>query len=316
MDYASNNVLKSSSLYSSESESRSEKVAPGTTNIYSVSWINTKSTEPRKKTNPKKIVTVVNPIFQHCANRTDDPLWKSILMDAAVGKMLRGYLYGGGILTYKNKNKSVQISQTDPDVAVETFIKFVRDTSSVRSKMDNEREKYVEQNYQINNQLSEITSWSDVKSSFNKRLLIINYIGMAKNALSLSQREMDQLQTLIHLELILGNITGSNIQFYNGTISNIVGINWDGQTRTFSYTGHTKAKRPDNTSPTNLGDLKVPFGDNNNTPNLLQVWIKYLKSFSKTPQSNYELMAPALNNSSSLTSQISTMRSRYSTRSD
>lgn len=216
-----------------------------------------------------------HPIFAAAMALTDDPYWKSVLLDMSQDRFLRGFRYVNGLLTYKNRNKTLDcpIDQTDPRVALSQVLTFLHE-QGYYSARDNEH-KDLEFRRSAGVQAPQIDSWSQVKTPAHRTLLINNFI---EEIMKLDpQINAKDLHGRIRLGIAQGYFNASTILVSNNRIVNIDGLIRDDKGRF-----HVDLHRVQGT----IGKDKSisPSADSPSesvTPNLLQGWSRFLLQYEK-----------------------------------
>ena len=227
-------------------------------------------------------MNVVNNIFIKRMDFVDDPYWKSILLDAAKGKFPKGFSFNDGTLLYRPLGKSMVME--DNINSINKFIDFIRINTGIRSKMDLEREKDYEREYQINHKVNMI-EWSKI-SKFNKRLMVIEFVSNIKKIHNLDQNETDQLKTLINMNLE-DDIIKKNVIMKDNNIEEIRGLRWDQSSRKFSLDGEIKRTIFYKTDPSDITYIEENIPVEMGYVETIKGWNKFLKDFNKLFKNNY-----------------------------
>ena len=237
----------------------------------SMPWINSS-----KDGGNKRSTNTVSkyPIFIKLSERTDDPDWKSILLDAGKGKFPKGFFYNGNNLVYRQNNKIIPINDK---TTVNKFIDFVRECNGFRSRMDSEREKDIER--ERNQSVNIITKWENINSKHIKKQLVNEYIEKLKKRYGLNVDESNRLSTLIHLNLT-EDIIKKNIVIENGKVEDIKTILWNESARTFYLKGEEFFKKI-NFTYDNIGYDMSENSLSTYQVDTLKEWKKFLKDFNK-----------------------------------
>ena len=241
-------------------------------------WLST-SKSSMGSTIHKNMLNVIYPIFMKFSEHVDDPYWKSILINCAKGKFPKGFIYNDNILLYRPNGESVNIDDTGESINI--FIDFIRSNAKIRSKMDLDREKDYEKEQQIGKNVK-FEEWGKIKSKFNKRLLIIEYVTKMKNLYDLSQDESDQLTTLINMNMN-EEIIKRNIIIQDNNISGINGLQWDPISRKFYLEGEN---RKVNTPKSNACNYHIIYVEEeipleHKRFETTKDWNKFIKEFTK-----------------------------------
>ncbi len=203
----------------------------------SMPWLNTPPLQ-EKKTKGRKIrapPTIVNPVFERCADLTDDPFWKKIFAEASQGKFTRGFSYRNGQLSHKRGTKIQKIQISDSPVeALTTCLDFFKTAAGLRSAIDQERERQ-----QIEEQLLESYSannmtWMEIRKKKKNLpgLYISTFIRTVGDSMGLSEHQRKQLTTVINIGLLLGYLSDEAIEF-DGAIRGIQGLSYNEEKKEF-----------------------------------------------------------------------------------
>jgi hypothetical protein len=174
----------------------------------------------------------INPIFEECANYTNDNFWKIKFITASKGKFSRGFSYVDGNLRFKKKNKIVSISlPSEPENAAKSFIDFFQ-RNGIFSDIDYE--------YYNNSSNFTIDSFSDespkIWSKINKNLkdkYISDYVSEVSKTYSLGKRDELSLKRTIYLGVRIKAFGKNNIIIDNHKIISINGLIYDPEVNSF-----------------------------------------------------------------------------------
>ena len=227
-------------------------------------------------TRSQATINVTNPIFIKLLDYVDDPYWKLILLDAAKGKFPKGFSFNGSTLLYRLNNKSITIE--DNVNSINRFIEFIRMNTGIRSKMDLEREKDYEREHQISP--SNVDNWGKIKSKFNKRMIVIEFVTKTKKLYNLSEEEADQLTTLINMNLE-EDVIKKNIVMKDNNIVQIHGLHWDPIKRKFFLEGEPKRIPFSGGNPADVTYVEEGIPLETNHVETVKNWNKFLKEFNK-----------------------------------
>jgi len=266
------------------------------TTIHSMPWLDTPIKQKKNKTKKQKTTQqIVNQIFYECSQITDDTFWKSIFLQAANGKLPRGFLFKGNLLTYKRGSKTQRLEVSDdPIEALSTCMSFFRSNAGIRSQTDQEREKQEIEEKLLKLGSIENCMWSDIKKKKVQEILINSFVDSITKSMNLSIKQRDQLTTLINLGFLLGYFTSSSVQFNDGIIKGITGLSFNSETKEFILDVNLSA-RPKTSRSKFKFVLDSELLDPSNKPHqahidivsFIQCWENFLLSLnydSKSPQ--------------------------------
>jgi hypothetical protein len=224
----------------------------------------------------KKRITVSNPIFLDIADKVDDPYWKSIFIEFAKGKFIKGFVFNGKTLMCKNGTKYVDVDTNNPL----ELIDFLKRYTAKRSAMDLEREKDAEK--ELYNQNEAPKAWTSIRSGPYKRMLIIDFIARCKNLYKLTKNEAAKLETLICINL-KDPAVNSNIEYNDGIITQIKNLRWVESSRTFQLVGLSeKYKHFKYNSCENINYVVKPLDIKDEKISTVKEWNKFIKKFNKS----------------------------------
>lgn len=219
---------------------------------------------------------IVNPFFIKLIDYVDDPYWKDVLLDASRGKFPKEFSYNDNVLTCKKNNSSISIEENAN--SINRLIEFIRNITGTRSKMDLEREKDYEKEHNLT--VNNINSWSDVKTKYNKRLLIIEYVSKLSKIYNLTQNETDELRTLINIHLD-NDILKKSVIIEDNNISDITCFKWDSIKRCFNFVGVLKKNIVQKSNQNNIIYVENDIPLELYTVETIKNWNKLMKKYTK-----------------------------------
>jgi len=216
-------------------------------------------------------VELIYPIFLDASQHAEDTFWKHIFEDLAYGRTPYGtYIVKNFICcNYKNKEFSykIDITKNGEQIYNELFnllhnkfgLLSLEDKQLLRSKFDQTQEE---------NSLYNNMSWTSIKKKNIKHLIIENFVIAMKKKYNLSNMSTRELLSYITIGLVFKTILPENIDYKNGKIYSIEGIDFQKgkiilDKNIFDF---------DVTNSTTLVSNKRRMSDN---------WEKYLSSFKK-----------------------------------
>ena len=174
-----------------------------------------------------------------CAKWTSDPFWIETFERAAINKLPRGFRYDPPKLSYRIKNKRHEVEiPDDPAVATNVFINFLKTEEGIQSSLDEEEER------QYRNSVLEQKheTWKDIKKKTVRADLISQYIQHLTLRYRLNTEEEKALQTLINVGFLMHCFSNDNIDYADGCVQSIIGLEFDVKTRKFSISQRFLAK--------------------------------------------------------------------------
>lgn len=242
-------------------------------------WLSTPVTAaPAKSRRSKTSPIILNPLFEECANLTTDPYWTSIFHQAALGKFPRGFLYKDVYLTYKRGAKITRLEiPTVPVEALSACISFFTKTAGLMSTADQERARQEFEERMADTLSIHSCRWDQIKKKV-RDILIGTFVQEVAESLKLSENEENQLSTTIHLGFFLGYFQNKHVNYENGRIRSIGGLNQDPQTKIFSIDPSFVPKVAK--SSKSKSQCK-PDDHPKDKQSFLFLWLKFLEKFEK-----------------------------------
>ncbi|GAH66581.1 unnamed protein product, partial [marine sediment metagenome] len=179
----------------------------------------------KKGTNKKakKEIPVVYPIFEKCAEISNDSYWESIFKGCSINKFPRHFYYNNGLITWKRGNKVDRVLIPDKDIweVYNITAAFFRKNEGLYSTIDRAKTKEAEE-LKRSEKVKKEFQWKNIRMDRVKNLLIYEFInGLAKDYY-LSDVEKDKLTTTIKLGLMLKYF--KEVEMVDGKITNIMGL--------------------------------------------------------------------------------------------
>jgi hypothetical protein len=246
-------------------------------------------------THSSKVNTIHTELFLQYASTVKDDYWKAIFLDLSRGKFPKGYMYKDSKLMFRQKTKchKITLPTSSAEELASLVIEFFKQTSSMFSMKDKQEHMATAI---TNQELDEeqLTSWSKVRRMKLQETLKSIYIDSLTEKYNLNHQEKNHLREVVALGYFLKAFPTTQIS--NGQITNIVGLQWNPETRRFSLPFKPKPKytitgevypptRP--STPVNGGRImKIK----RNTPLVkhslfVEMWVKYLTSLNKNKKS-------------------------------
>jgi hypothetical protein len=230
---------------------------------------------------------ILNPIFEQCTQHITDPFWISIFNQAAIGKFPRGFLFKDNSLTYKRGTKISRIDlSTDPVTAATELMTFFGRMAGIMSTADQARSRQ-----ELEDRLTEGVSlhtctWADIKKKKVREMLIGSFVEDLVKQYELVDRERIQLRSMINLGFILGHFSSTNVQFSQGRIHGIAGLDFDATTRKFSINSscqprHSKSSKSRQSRSVKIVDAETESVSSSGLVSFMVLWIKFLESLEK-----------------------------------
>lgn len=182
----------------------------------------------------------VHRIFFLCSGRTTDKAWSDFFKDCAHNKFPKGVRFeNGSIKCTRKKNSFVEYIPKDTNKALNVILEIFRDRLGIKTTNEKAKEKV---SFEKAREKLNIGNWSSIKSAGIRNMLITGYVDRFSEYNYLSQQESTELKLLINLGVSTKLLTSKNIILENGSISNIIGLNFNYNTRKFTISGVVSQK--------------------------------------------------------------------------
>lgn len=212
---------------------------------------------------------VIYPIFLECCQYTDDVFWENVFEDLAYGKSPYGTYISKDFLccSYKKKEFSYKIEKKDAKVIHDEVYNLLTKKLGLLSQREKVKKKKAFTDLEETIKESR-KNWSDIRKKNIKELLVELYVTHMKTKHSLSLKQARYLMSIIMLALVFKVITADDIDYRDGRIYNIDGIDFEEKKVIIQR---------------DLYDLEVNFGTNivMNKKLMSENWEKYLKDLEK-----------------------------------
>lgn len=246
------------------------------TTVYSMPWSKKKPTET--KTKRKRVEKkIMHPIFEECAELTDDNYWVRTLYDCARGKFPRGFYFKNGLLTHRrgNKMKRVQVPNS-PHEALSVTLSFFKTSAGMMSSRDRKRIQKEEEEKMVNSMNNHLITWKDIKTDKIKDILISEYVTEISKNLNYTKDQKKELITTIRCGFMLKYFGSNDINMKDGKIVSINGFLYD-KSENMYYIDPNIINKSKKKTTTGLGlDPIIP-----KTTSFISSWEKYLISLQK-----------------------------------
>lgn len=170
---------------------------------------------------------IVYPIFIECLQFTEDIFWENIFEDLAYGKTPYGTYLSKDFLCckYKKKDFSYKIERKEPKILYEEVYDLLANKLGLLSSEEKIKKKRLFNELETNLKDSG-KNWVDIKKKNIKETLIEVYVTKMKNKYSLSIAQARYLLSIIFIAIVFKVITNKDIEYENGVIHNIKGIDF------------------------------------------------------------------------------------------
>jgi hypothetical protein len=168
---------------------------------------------------------IVYPVFLECCQFAVDTFWVNVFEDLAYGKAPYGTYINKNFLccSYKNKEFSYRIERKEPEDLYEDVYKLLTVKLGILSKKEKVKKRV--DFHKTESRLKEVKQeWSAIRKKNIKDLLIERYVIDIKNKYSLTIKQAKYLISVIFIAIVFKVITNKDIEYYDGKIRNIIGI--------------------------------------------------------------------------------------------
>lgn len=216
-------------------------------------------------------VTETYPIFLRCCEFTEDEFWKNIFEDLAYGKAPHGTYISKNFLccSYKEKNFNYKIEDDkDPEEIYEDIYDLLKNKLGLLSQKQKEikREKF--ENIEYTRKESRKT-WKKIRKKTTKQFMIQIYVAQMKTKYNLTIKQSKKLLSDIFISIALQLITPENINYSNGKINSIDGIEFENEKVLFSFDlNDAKCKKSNSKTKTSKKSI-------------VTLWDNYIKNLQK-----------------------------------
>lgn len=170
---------------------------------------------------------IVYPVFLECCQHAEDTFWENVFEDLAYGKAPYGTYISKDFLccSYKRKEFSYKIEKKDASLLYNDIYNLL--TQKVGLLSQREKVKKRKAFIDIEDSIRESRKhWSDIRKKNIKELLIELYVTRMKNKYSLSIKQARYLLSIIMLGLVFKVISSDDIDYREGVIHSIEGIDF------------------------------------------------------------------------------------------
>jgi hypothetical protein len=213
---------------------------------------------------------IIYPVMLECCKYAKENFWINIFEDLSYGKTPYGiYIYKDFLCcNYKSKefNYKIEVNK-DPKILYDEiyyllFVKFklLSEDAKIKIKIDFDNLE--------NNLIKSRKNWNSIRKKNIKDLLIEMYVLDMKKKFNLTIKQAKYLLSIIFTGLIFKSITAKDINYVDGKIINIDGIEFDDKN---IYLKRDIYNSKNNISPNIIFERK----------NMFDNWISYIKEIEK-----------------------------------
>jgi hypothetical protein len=168
---------------------------------------------------------IIYPVFFECCELVTDIFWKNIFEDLAYGKTPYGTYINKNFLccSYKNKEFSYRIERKDPQLIYNEIYDLLTNKLGILSRK--EKVKKLVAFHKTESLIKEFRQeWSNIRKKNIKDLLIEKYVIDMKKEHCLNIKQCKYLLSILFMAIIFKVITSKDIDYSDGKIQNIDGI--------------------------------------------------------------------------------------------
>lgn len=180
-----------------------------------------KSVAKNRATAKGKAVPIY-PVFIESSKLITDKFWVTIFENLAMGKLPRGFRFLNGILSFKVRSKTTEklINLSNPVQAKDEVLDFMR-SMGMLSKLDNEEKKKVLDEDIARMAEVKISSWSHVRTKYQRNALIDQYCRRVIHELKLEDSKIRELESIIRIGILAGIFNSRTIHVDDNQITSI-----------------------------------------------------------------------------------------------
>lgn len=174
------------------------------------------------------IKEIVYPFLLECCNFTHDNFWKSVFEDLAYAKTPHGTYINKHFLccNHRNKEFSYRIERKDSKILYDDIYSLLSEKLCLISHNEHIRKKVDFDSLEESIRETQ-TNWLNIKRKNVRDLLIEKYILEMKHKYNLTNKQTHYLLSLIFIAMIFKAISHKDIEYFDGKIHNINGINFE-----------------------------------------------------------------------------------------
>lgn len=209
------------------------------------------------------------PVFLECCHYTQDIFWEKIFEDLAYGQPPYGTYINKDFLccSYKKKEFTYKIERKDPKILYEEIYDLLINKLGLLSQREKLKKRLAFQNIEENMKDSR-KEWGNIRKKNIKNLLIEQFVIRMREKHNITLKQAKYLLSIIFLASVFRVITSKDIEYKNGQIQSIKGIDFIKNQFVF-----TKG----------LYDIEVSFSPQivMDKKMMIDNWEKYLKDIRK-----------------------------------
>jgi hypothetical protein len=171
---------------------------------------------------------IIYPFFLECCQHADDSFWENIFEELAYGKAPYGAYISKDFLccSYKNKEFSYKIERKDPEELYSDIYKLLTEKLGLLSYREKQQKKL--DFHQVEKDILESRNdWANIRRKNIKDIMYEQYVIDMKKEYNLDNKEAKRLLAVILVSMMFKTITTKDIEYNDGKIQNIDGINFE-----------------------------------------------------------------------------------------
>jgi hypothetical protein len=172
---------------------------------------------------------IIYPIFLHCCQFTNDIFWQNIFEELAYGKTSFGIYISKNFICCNQKKKefSYKIENKEPQIIFNEIYNIFKNKVGLQSHQEKLINRKAFNQMEDENNKNTKNNWGSIKKKNMKELLIELYVTKMKNKHFLTLEQSRYLISIIYIGIIFKVISKKDINYINGEIINIDGIEFD-----------------------------------------------------------------------------------------
>ena len=168
---------------------------------------------------------IIYPVFLECCEFSIDSFWENVFEDLAYGKTPYGTYINKNFLccSYKNKEFSYKIERKEPHVLYDDIYHLLTKKLGILSRKEKVKKRV--DFHKTESRIKEFRQdWGNIRKKNIKDLLVQRYVVTMKNKHDLTIKQARYLLSVICIAIVFKVITSKDIEYENGKIQNIIGI--------------------------------------------------------------------------------------------
>jgi len=164
------------------------------------------------------------PIFIECCEYTLDEHWKTVFLNASIGKFPKGMYMINNDTNLKVGNEIYDISD-DPREMTKLCMTIFKKKLKLKSNDDKEKNTNEFKLIQKSREFTHFKEWKDIKPKNLKEKILNDYIINLKIKFGLKRHELFKLNKVVNVGILFKKIKSDNIVYLEGKIVDIDNLN-------------------------------------------------------------------------------------------